>query len=216
MSTDPNLESVEGVRLHSKMHLCKWHNITDEITHLVNSIRGGKTNTAPFPLLGCSDDPALQLQCARNFIEHEIPSRPKLPQGDAPWRHERLRIAYLSADFREHAVSLLLADVFDQHDRSRFETFAISWGRDKPDNMRLRLERAFSRFIDAEGMDDQDISHLLRKIQTDIAVDLMGFTRGARPNIFALRPAPIQVNYLGYPGTIEMRIIWTILSRIDL
>jgi predicted O-linked N-acetylglucosamine transferase (SPINDLY family) len=117
------------------------------------------------------------------------------------YRHDRIRVAYVSADFRVHAVSHLLAGVFERHDRRRFDTFAISLRPEEPSALGQRVKAAFSRFIDVSERSDRDAAELLRALEIDIAVDLTGFTDGLRPQILARRPAPIQVNYLGFPGT---------------
>src|SRR5262249_16285476 len=118
------------------------------------------------------------------------------------YSHARIRVAYLSSDFGDHAVSLLAAGLFDRHDRRRFETIAISLGPAMRSAMRVRLEAAFDRFVDAHDLSDEEIARLVRDLEVDIAVDLNGMTDGARPAVFARRPAPVQVNYLGYAGTI--------------
>jgi predicted O-linked N-acetylglucosamine transferase (SPINDLY family) len=134
--------------------------------------------------------------------------RNKYPPRPAPiWRgerygHARIRIAYLSADLNDHPVAHLAAGMFARHDRSRFETFAISLDPDKPGEMRDRLKGLFDRFIDANPMSDEQVAGLVRDLEVDIAVDLTGFTKGLRPSIFAQRPAPVQVNYLGFAGTL--------------
>ena len=111
-------------------------------------------------------------------------------------------MGYFSGDYRNHPVSLLTAEMFERHDRSRFEVNAFSFGPDTQDEMRKRMERAFDRFIDVRGKSDLDIVQLARNMELDIAVDLGGFTEGCRPNLFALRAAPRQVSYLGYLGTL--------------
>jgi len=122
-------------------------------------------------------------------------------------RDGRIRVAYVSADFHSHATAWLMAGVFEAHDRDRFDIYAFSLGRNDRSETRMRLEQAFDVFIDAGDKTDQEIAGLLRDLDVDIAVDLKGLTKGARPGIFALRPAPIQVNYLGYPGTMGVDYI---------
>src|SRR5262249_9800179 len=109
--------------------------------------------------------------------------------------------AYLSADFNRSPVAHLITELFELHDRSRFEVIGISFGRDDESDMRSRLIKSFDRFYDVKVQADNEVASLLNELQVNIAVDLMGHTKGARPNIFAQRPAPIQVGYLGYPGT---------------
>ena len=133
----------------------------------------------------------------------------KYPASTVPlWRgeryaHEKIRIAYLSADFRDHAVAQSLAGVFEYHDRARFEIVGVSWGADDASEMRARLKQAFDRFINVEREGDSQVARLLRDMEIDIAVDLMGFTAECRTGILAARAAPIQVNYLGFPGTMN-------------
>ena len=197
----PDLAEVEGLRLHTKMHLCDWSNFENECAHLVSAVRSGKTNTPPFPFLtipSLSDD---QLQCAKLYVANKYPpSDGPIWQGER-YNHERIRVGYLSADFRQHPVSLLIAGVFECHDKSRFDVTAISIAPDDNSEMRKRLKASFEHFVDAETYSDDRIANLVKELEIDILVDLMGFTTGSRTGIFARRCAPIQVNYLGYPGT---------------
>jgi predicted O-linked N-acetylglucosamine transferase (SPINDLY family) len=135
-------------------------------------------------------------------------------RGDR-YNHDRIRIAYLSGDFREHAVAFLTAGMFECHDKSRFETTGISWGPDDSSEIRGRIRKSFERFVDVRTQGAAEIAELMRKLEIDIAVDLMGFTNGLRTNIFARRPTPIQVNYLGYLGTMGAQYIdYIIADRI--
>jgi predicted O-linked N-acetylglucosamine transferase (SPINDLY family) len=118
-----------------------------------------------------------------------------------PYKHERIRLAYLSADFHQHPTSQLMIELFERHDRSRFEVTAIAFGPDDNSAMRHRLVAAFDRFEDVRDLSDLEVAKLLRSREIDIAMDLNGHTHEARPGIFSHRPAPVQVNYLVYPGT---------------
>lgn len=198
---NPNLIGVEGDRLLTKMSICDWRNFDSECAHLVSAVKNGKANTAPFPLLAIASSSADQLQCAKLWTAH------KCPPSDVPiWQgerfdHDRIRVAYVSPDFREHATSFLMAGMFECHDKSRFEITAISCGPNNNSQMRKRLQDSFERFIDATTLSDNQIAKLLRELEIEILVDLAGFTVGSRRNILARRPAPISVSYLGYPGT---------------
>jgi predicted O-linked N-acetylglucosamine transferase (SPINDLY family) len=142
-----------------------------------------------------------QLQCARLWAAHEaLPAPTPLWRGE-PYRHEKIRIAYVSADFHAHATSVLMAGVFERHDRNRFELVALSFGPDDGSEMRARVKNAFDRFVDVREKSDAEIAALMRQWEIDIAVDLKGYTKDHRSGIFAFRPAPIQATYLGYPGT---------------
>jgi predicted O-linked N-acetylglucosamine transferase (SPINDLY family) len=121
----------------------------------------------------------------------------------------------MSADFRQHPMSYLMAEIFERHDRSRFEVTAISIGPDDGSPMRRRLETAFAHFIDARTFTDERIAGLIEQSGIDILVDLMGFTKGSRTAIVARRPAPVQVNYLGFPGTMGTpHIDYVIADRV--
>jgi protein O-GlcNAc transferase len=155
----------------------------------------------PFTLLSYGSDPALQLECAKRCIEDAM-RVPAQPLGTKTGRHDgKLRIAYLSADFRRHPVASLIAQLIELHDRARFEIVGVSFGPDDQSDMRARLARAFDRFHDVRWQSDREVAELLSRMQVDIAVDLSGHTQDARLGILAYRPAPVQVTYLGYAGT---------------
>jgi predicted O-linked N-acetylglucosamine transferase (SPINDLY family) len=198
----PDLEGLEGVRLHSKMNLCDWSNFAGSLDHLIKSVTNGNENADPGITLAVSNSPKFQLHCARLWTSKKYPSAtPPLWRGNI-YKHDKIRIGYVSADFREHATGHLIAGTLECHDTEKFETTAISIGPDDNSSMRHRLKRSFQRFIDCKNQRDIDIANEIRKAEIDLLIDLNGRTQGARPNIFAHRPAPIQVNYLGYPGTL--------------
>jgi predicted O-linked N-acetylglucosamine transferase (SPINDLY family) len=150
--------------------------------------------------LSISDSAPAQLECAKTY------AATRYGNADAEWSRarrdrSRLRLAYISPDLREHAVSYLMAGVFEGHDTGRFETIAVSLAPEEPGPMGRRLKRSFQHFIDVSGRGDAEVVELLRSMEIDIAVDLGGFTDRTRPSVFARRIAPIQISYLGYPGT---------------
>jgi predicted O-linked N-acetylglucosamine transferase (SPINDLY family) len=193
----PALSGLAG----SALKICDWTRTARLADKLAVRIAAQQSAVAPFTLLGYCDDPALQLQCATNFIRDEVGIEPSSLWDGTVWRHDRIRVAYLSADFRIHPVAYLIAGLIERHDRGRFEVVGVSFGPDDASAMRARLVAAFDQFHDVRSMSDFAAAKLLREIEIDIAVDLNGYTRGARPQILAHRPAPIQVSYLGYPGT---------------
>jgi protein O-GlcNAc transferase len=196
----PDIKYAEGHRLGVKMLLCDWNHDDDDCAHLVSSVRAGRRAAPPFTLLAVPSSVGDHLKCAQIYSAETCSAQhEKLWHGER-YAHERIRVAYVSADFREHAVARLLANMFENHDRSRFETIAISLAPNDQSEMQARLKGAFDRFIEVHGKNDQDIARLLRELEVDIAVDLMGFTAASRPAILSFRAAPIQVNYLSYPG----------------
>jgi predicted O-linked N-acetylglucosamine transferase (SPINDLY family) len=199
---DPDQDYLKGAYLHARMSVCDWSNFDSACAELDVDVAAGRAVIAPFQLLATASTAAAQLACARTFVRNKYPPCPAPVWRGERYGHARIRIAYLSADLNDHPVAHLAAGMFARHDRSRFETLAISLDSGKPSEMRDRLKGLFERFIDASPMSDAQVAELLRDLEVDIAVDLSGFTAGSRPRIFAQRPAPVQVNYLGYAGTL--------------
>jgi predicted O-linked N-acetylglucosamine transferase (SPINDLY family) len=210
VSLKPDLPYAPGARLHARQFICDWPAFADESTAVLAALRSGKPAIAPFAALAIASSAADQLQCARRYSGDQ-PAFAPLWRGET-YDHARLRIAYLSADFHEHATAYLMAGLFEQHDRRNFEITAVSWGPNDGSAMRRRLEKAFDDFVDVKAMSDQDIAALMRRREIDIAVDLKGFTGANRLHILARRAAPVQVSYLGYPGTMAAGFIDYILA----
>jgi protein O-GlcNAc transferase len=201
LSIDPHFKYLKGLLLHTKMQCCDWGLFAHESQQLLVDVRAAQRVSGAFALLGISGSARDQLICAQTWVRDKCPPVATSIFRGEPYAHDRIRLAYLSGDFHDHPVSRLLCGVFDRHDPARFETIAISFGPEREGAMRQQLKRGFWRFIDAHQQSDQQTAEQLRDLKVDIAVDLMGFTRDARTSILALRPAPVQVNYLGYPGT---------------
>jgi predicted O-linked N-acetylglucosamine transferase (SPINDLY family) len=192
--------------------VCAWDDFDAHCSAIIDAIRNGKHVAHPFDFLNLSSAPADQLQCAKLYCADRFPPSGQPVRQGGRAIHRRIRLAYISADFRDHAVSYLLAGVFERHDRSRFETIAVSLYSGLHSEMQVRLRTAFDRFIDASRRSDRDVHQLLLELDVDIAVDLTGFTAGGRSKIFAHRAAPVQVNYLGYPGTTGANFIDYIIA----
>jgi protein O-GlcNAc transferase len=215
MAIDPDLKYIEGRRLHAKLHLCDWANLAAESARLLANVKREKVATFPFKLIGISSSPAEQLKCARTHLANCNLLAPRRLPRDGRYGHDRIHVAYFSADFREHAVAYLLAGLFEKHDRARFRTIAVSLGNAKPSRMRARLESAFESFIDVGAASHADVAERLRQEEVDIAVDLMGLTHDFPATSFAARPAPVQVSFLGYAGTTGSNFIdYLIADRI--
>ncbi len=180
---------------------CDWTSCHDQLAQLIGDVRAGQRVCDPFSFAAMSNSAAAQLVCARTYAADRYPpAAPPLWSGER-YDHDKIRVAYLSADFHEHATTHLMAGLFEHHDADRFEITAISFGPDRQDDMRQRLSKAFGRFIDVRSKSDREVALLLREMEIDIAVDLKGYTQGSRPGILAQRPAPVQINYLGMPAT---------------
>ena len=202
LRVSPQYEWLYGNWLHTRMQLADWNGFEARVGELAARLEQGQKAAAPFPVLSLVDSPPLQRQAAQLWVREKAPLRNLLGPLARYGRREKIRLAYVSADFRQHPVAMLLAAVLERHDRTRFEVTAFSIGADTQDPMRQRIERGVDRFIDVRARSDRQIAELARSLQLDIAIDLGGFTDGARPALFALRAAPLQVSYLGYLGTL--------------
>jgi protein O-GlcNAc transferase len=196
----PNSYSFSGIA-DCALTVCDWSRIPELGAELALRVVERKSIVTPFTLLGYSSDAALQLKCAQSYLADKIPIPPQPLWSGRVWRNDKIRIAYLSADFHRHATAYLMAELFEFHDRSRFEVLGISFGPDDKSDMRSRLIKSFDQFHEVSLKGDRDVAQLVNKLQVHIAVDLKGYTSDSRPGILAHRPVPIQVNYLGYPGT---------------
>jgi protein O-GlcNAc transferase len=196
-----NADYAESGRLAARLQICDWADLEAECTDIAAAIMRKGLKTDPFRMLAISASPAVQRRSAEIFTADQCPPEVQSIWSGEIYRHDRIRIAYLSADFQNHPTAYLAAGWFEAHDRSRFEITAVSFGPDTNDDMRQRLRGAFERFIDAQSLTNREIAQRLRALEIDIAVDLKGYTTNSRAGIFAPRPAPIAVNYLGYPGT---------------
>jgi predicted O-linked N-acetylglucosamine transferase (SPINDLY family) len=197
----PDYEYLYGNRLHAKIILCDWADMESQVSSLFAKIQRSEKVIPPFPVLALTDSSQLQRKAAEIWANDKHPASHDLAPIPRHARRGKLRIGYYSADFHDHATAYLTAELFELHDRDQFELVAFSMGPDRNDQMRKRLAAAFESFIDVRDKADRDVALLSRDMEIDIAVDLKGFTQDSRVGIFAHRAAPIQVSYLGYPGT---------------
>jgi predicted O-linked N-acetylglucosamine transferase (SPINDLY family) len=192
---------LRGDWLMTKMHLCDWSDVDTQIAQLCADVAQGKQTVSAARLIAFCDSPVLQRQAAQTWVNETCPPRPTLSALAARARRSRIRLGYYSSDYGNHPVAYLAAGLFEAHDREQFEVVAFSSGPPRSDEMASRLATAFDQFVDVRSRSDREVAQLSRDMGIDIAVDLMGFTGNARTGIFAERAAPIQVSYLGYPGT---------------
>lgn len=197
----PGHDLARGALVHAKMKLSDWDGLDDELAKLRLAIDAQRDCITPLHLTALPSTPAQLLAVAQRFSRQFLAADTGTPQGSERDRSERIRVAYLSSDFRVHAAALLTARLYELHDRARFEVTAISIGPDDHSPLRHRLQAAFDRFVDAQAMPDQEIARTIRDLGIDILVDLNGYTENARPAVLAQRPAPVQVAFLGFPGT---------------
>jgi protein O-GlcNAc transferase len=207
----PDLGEFGGRLLLAKLYLCEWSHLDEDVSHFLTAIRNGKPTDSPLLLLTVPSSHADQLQAAKSYIG-QLPSFPALWSGKV-YTHDRIRVAYLSSDFRDHPVTQLIAGLFEEHDKSLFEVTAISYAAEESASEEVgRIRGACDRFVDVRHRTDEHVADTIQQLEIDIAIDLNGITRNSRPNILSRRPAPVQVNYLGYAGTMGAEYIDYIIA----
>jgi predicted O-linked N-acetylglucosamine transferase (SPINDLY family) len=187
--------------IHTRRLVCDWTDHEKDEGRLRAALEKRQAVALSFIAVTTFDAPALQRIAAEIWTQSKCPARTELGPLLTGSGKEKIRVGYFSADFHDHATCCLMAELFESHDKERFELFAFSFGPDSQDEMRQRVSRAFDRFIDVRFMSDMEVARMARELEIDIAIDLKGYTQDARPGIFSYRCAPVQVNYLGYPGT---------------
>ena len=193
--------ALPAVRRHIRMQICDWADWDTDVGKISARIDSGTAAPNPFYVLTLSDSAVLQRRAAENWVRAECPANAPLADIPKGRRKDRIDIGYFSADFHDHATAYLIVQLLELHDRSRFRVTAFSFGPDSHSPMRRRLKSACDEFIDVRSQSDAEVALRARNMGIDIAVDLKGFTQDYRAGIFARRAAPVQVNYLGYPGT---------------
>jgi predicted O-linked N-acetylglucosamine transferase (SPINDLY family) len=212
LTIKPDYEYLKGVHFATKMNICDWSNLEDEWKAVCEDIERSKKTIAPFMVIPISDSADLQRRVAELWVNDKHPTQP-MPIFKSKYQEDqKIRVGYFSADFHEHATMYLMAQLFELHDKSCFETIGFSFGPDKQDSMRARAVAALDQFHDVRDRTDNEIAQFSRDLGVDIAVDLKGFTIDSRSGIFSYRAAPIQINYLGYPGTMGTKFIDYIIA----
>lgn len=209
LAADPAYEYALGSLLSERLLTCDWRDYDTLTARIAGDVAAGLRVDKPFTLMAHSDDPALHLKSAQLFAQARFARAVAAPLARP--KNARIKVAYISADFRDHAVAYLIANLFEAHDRTRFEIHGVSVGPASDGAMRQRIAAAFERFDDLREASDVEIVAQMRERNYDIVVDLMGYTADARTGVLARRVAPVQVNYLGYPGTMGAPFIDYIL-----
>ncbi len=196
---DPAFTAAISPLAHLSKELCDWRQLDALTAQLIEIVEAGSAGVNPFVFLSLDTTPRQQWLCAKRWAAEQLGATGEWPaacQGKG-----RITIGYLSADFQEHATAHLIAELFQLHDRGRFRVIGYSYGRDDGSAARRRLKESFDEFVELLDCSHAESAARIRADKVDILVDLKGYTTDARPEILLLRPAPIQVSYLGYPGT---------------
>jgi predicted O-linked N-acetylglucosamine transferase (SPINDLY family) len=189
-----------GKMHHQMMLACDWKNYDQITNQIFDGIKRGKKVAEPFGIQGIADSEELIKGCAEIYSHDLFPSLGNLTES-LKYDHQKIRIGYLCGEFRKQATSILMARVWELHDKSKFELFAFDNGWDDSSIYRQRINTAFTRIIDISKLSDLDAAELIKSFEIDILINLNGFFGLPRQKVFSYKPAPIQVNYLGFPGT---------------
>ena len=211
LTIKPDYEIARAQKLHQQAHICDWMAIEQD-NEAIPKLGTFIQSVSPFGILSLEDAPELHRLRSEIYAKSKFPQKTLPPSPRPTQKPKRLRIGYFSADFYNHATMYLMAKVFEAHDTEQFEIYAYSFGPEENDEMRQRLINAVDVFDDVKEMSDKDIALLARQDKIDIAVDLKGFTKDSRTGIFSYRAAPIQISYLGYPGTMGAGFIDYIIA----
>ena len=199
LKINPNMSYLNGTIIQSKCGLSEWANFKEDKLFLENNILSGKKTTSPFPTILIYDSPSLQKKAIEIFVKNEFEKPKKIKLEKI--KNKKIKIGYYSSDFHNHATMYLMANLFELHDKNKFETYAYSFGPDDGSKIRKRVIKTFDKFFDVKSKTTKEIVQHSRELNLDIAVDLKGFTNNNRFDLFIERCAPIQLSYLGFPGT---------------
>jgi len=207
LACDPTMALVPGRRLYARMQVCQWAGLAEDVADLARRIEAGEIASPPFPVIATPLSAAQQRRAAELYVQNQILPLHAPMAHPPPLPGAKLRIAYISADFYNHATAHLIAAMIEMHDRSRFEIIGLSLLPLAADESGLRLKAGFDQLIDVSAQSEAEIAATARRLGIHIAVDLKGHTLDSRAGIFVNRAAPLQVAYLGYPGTMAMDCI---------
>jgi len=208
----PDAHFAKGYMLHQKMLCCDWSNFSGEVESINRDTREGKKSAEPFGYQAVATSPLDLKTCAQQFAAENFPQSATRPMRYGPFPDDRIHIGYLSSEFRSQATSILMAELFELHDKRRFKVFAFDSGWDDGSELRQRMNRAFDAIVDISRVGDIRAAELIRRNQIAILVNLNGYFGKGRMGVFAQKPAPVQVNYLGFPGTLGASYIDYIIA----
>ena len=200
-SLNPDLYYLLGSLLHLKMYQCSWDEVSKYLDEIVYKTNDKKKISTPFPLLSLIDDPSILKKSAEIFSNHKFPKSNIFPEISHYKNHKKIRIGYFSPDFYNHPISHLTSELYEIHNREKFEIHAFMLSKEIKDEFNTRIKNGVDHFHDVGMFSDFDIVSLARHLELDIAIDLAGYTAKSKPGIFAMSLAPIQISYIGFLGT---------------
>src|SRR5262249_45929626 len=207
LAIEPEFPFGKGLLLHQKLLCCDWTEIGGLIEAINSDVASGKRSAHPFGHQGISHSAWDLKRCAEIFAADNCPaSRTRLCRGER-YENEKIHLGYLSGEFRNQAVAILMVELYELHDHDRFELFAFDNGWDDGSEIRGRLNNAFNHVVDISRMDDLTAATTIKEQRIDILVNLNGYFGEHRNRVFSYKPSPIQVSYLGFPGTMGVNYI---------
>ena len=216
LALSPDYDFAQGRLLHAKTICCDWRDLDALSSAISENLLQGKKSAEPFSCIGTFSCALLMKRCAEIYAAEKFPRTPRDASAYKPRAENKIRVGYVAGEFRRHATSFLLAELFEKHDTSRFELFAFDNGWNDGSVVRKRLENAFTEIVDISRLGDWEAVAKIRDKGVDILVDLNGHVGRKRTGIFSHRPAPIQVNWLGYPGTMGVDFMDYIIADAHL
>ena len=215
LTLNPDYEYAQGLHMLARLHSCDWSTYTENKKAIIDGVRAGKRVCNPFALMAITDSAEDHMKCAGIFGEHRFPSAKEPMWRGEVYRHRKKRVAFISADFREHPVGYLLIGLIEKFDKTQFETFGISLGIRDGSDLYKRYRNGFDHYLDCADKASNEVARLIRAMEIDVVIDLSGYTSGSRLDILAHRPAPAQATYLGFPGGLNLPYIdYLIADRI--
>lgn len=212
---EPNYPELLGSLFGLKTKIGDWNNLTALTEQMTTSMDARYPIAAPFDFVAACDAPQQQLYCAESYVQRNGFIEKPLTTERFDFTEQiqsRIKVAYVSADFYNHATAILMAELFEIHNKERFEIYAYSYGENIEDEWRIRLRNAFEHFHEVSDWDDKSIAEHIQAQNISIVIDLKGYTTHSRTGIFSYRPAPIQINYIGFPGTMGASFIDYIIA----
>lgn len=213
LELDPQLPWLPGKLLHARMMACDWRDDLPALLARVEAgVAAGRRVIEPFAYNGVATSVDALRRCAQAFADDQFPPQPARVAAGHRYGHARLRIGYLCGEFRHQATSILAAELWELHDKSRVELFAFDNGWDDGSALRRRIVAAFDEMVDISALSDDAAADEIARREIDVLVNLNGWFGRGRTGVFARRPAPVQVNFLGFPGTIGAPYIDAIIA----
>ena len=215
LSLNPEYEYAQGLHMLARLHSCDWTGYEENRQQIIEGVRAGKRVCNPFAMMAITDNANDHLKCAEIFGQHRFPEVKEQMWRGEKYRHRKKRVAFISADFREHPVGYLLIGLIENLDKQNIESYGISVGIRDGSDLYRRYRNGFDHYLDCNDKPSREVARLLRAMEIDVVIDLSGYTSGSRLDILSYRPCPAQATYLGFPGGLNLPYVdYLIADRV--